>query len=40
VKAVEKFVRRSVRERFLLPDDAAAAVRNAEASDVLVGFGH
>jgi hypothetical protein len=40
VKAVEKFVRRSVKERFLLADDADAAVRDAEASDVLVGVGH
>ena len=40
VRAVERFVRRSVKERFLLPDDADAAVRDAEASDVLVGVGH
>ncbi len=40
MKAVERFVRRSVKERFLLPDDADAAVRDAEASDVLVGVGH
>ncbi len=40
VRAVEHFVRKSVRERFLLPEDAAAAVSNAEASDVLVGVGH
>ena len=40
VRAVERFVRRSVRERFLLPEDAVAAVRDAEASDVLVGVGH
>jgi hypothetical protein len=40
VRAVERFVRRSVKERFLLPDDADAAVREAEASDVLVGVGH
>lgn len=39
VKAVKRFVRKSVKERFLLPDDAAAAVRDAEASDVLVGIG-
>ena len=40
VRAVEHFVRGSVRERFLLPEDAAAAVSAAEASDVLVGVGH
>ena len=39
VKAVKRFVRKSVKERFLLPDDAAAAVRDAEASEVLVGIG-
>src|SRR3989441_232108 len=39
VKAVEHFVRRSVKERFLLPEDADAAVRDAENSDVLVGVG-
>lgn len=40
VRAVERFVRKSVKERFLLPEDADAAVRDAEASDVLVGIGH
>ncbi|TMB21482.1 MAG: hypothetical protein E6J65_15710 [Deltaproteobacteria bacterium] len=40
VEAVERFVSRSVKERFLLPEDAEAAVRDAEASDVLVGVGH
>jgi len=39
VRAVERFVRRAVEERFLLPEDAEAAVRDAEASDVLVGVG-
>ena len=39
VKAVEQFVKRAVKERFLLPEDADAAVRDAEASDVLVGVG-
>ena len=39
VQAVKRFVRRSAKERFLLPDDAAAAVRDAEASAVLVGVG-
>jgi len=37
VEAVKRFVQRSVEERFLLPEDADAAVRDAEASDVLVG---
>jgi len=36
VEAVERFVRRSVKERFLLPEDAAAAVRDAAESTVLV----
>jgi len=39
VKAVKRFVRKSVKERYLLPADAAAAVQDAEASDVLVGVG-
>ena len=37
VETVKRFVQRSVEERFLLPEDADAAVRDAEASDVLVG---
>jgi hypothetical protein len=37
VEAVQRFVRRSVKERFLLPEDAAAAVKDAAASTVLVG---
>jgi hypothetical protein len=37
VRAVERFVRRSVKERFLLPEDAAAAVKDANESNVLVG---
>ena len=37
MEAVKRFVQRSVEERFLLPEDADAAVRDAEASDVLVG---
>jgi hypothetical protein len=40
VRAVKRFVRHSVKERYLLPADAAAAIQDAEASDVLVGVGH
>jgi len=39
VKAVKRFVRKSVKERFLLPADAEAAIHDAEASSVLVGAG-
>jgi hypothetical protein len=37
VRAMKRFVRKAVRERFLLPADAAAAVADAEASSVLNG---
>jgi hypothetical protein len=40
VEAVERFVRRSVKERFLLPEDADAAVKDAAESNVLVGVDH
>jgi hypothetical protein len=39
VKAVRRFVRKSVKARFLLPTDAAAAIQDAEASSVLAGVG-
>jgi hypothetical protein len=39
VRAVRRAGRELVRERFLLPEDADAFVRSAQASDVLVGIG-
>jgi hypothetical protein len=38
VEAVERFVQKSVKERFLLPQDADAAVKDAADSNVLVGI--
>jgi hypothetical protein len=37
VKAVERFVKKSVHDRFLLPADAEAAIEDAENSPVLEG---
>ena len=39
IRAVGRAGRELVRERFLLPEDADAFVRAAQASDVLVGVG-
>ncbi len=39
VRAMKRFVRKAVRERFLLPADAEEAVADAEASSVLSGVG-